>query len=560
MMLRLSRVLRPAVLFVLPICVTATIYHVPGDFNTIQDAINAAVTGDTILVAPGTYFENLTFHGKGLCLGSWTLTTGDTAYVSQTVIDGSQASNPDTASVICIDYQPDTLSQVVGLTLTGGTGTVPYEHPYINVGGGMAIRDAQVLIQNCHIVENGPVTNGGGLFSIDGEVTIQNCVLVANSASNFPAFGTVRGGPIQLIGSEVCNHEGSSWDLCSIDSSDFLVRNCLFHDNSAGWDILSGFFCPSGKVVNCSFFRNAASGGDFSAFFVAGDGSASDIVLDSNEFCYNDGGMACIVLNSVRTCSLRWNYIHDNTCTQGYGGIMASGRQFPTYLYYYLYQNTFIHNTGTYGGAVYAVVSRMKLEENYFQGNQASQTNWGSAVSCNQPFHIVMRRNVITDNDSLAVGGEIMVDNYHWGVDAVENYWGDSTGPYHPLLNPTGLGNAVSDCVRFIPWLREPPAEVGKISAPVPQTFALLAPYPNPFNPGVTLPLEIRKPGDFKVEIFDLLGRLIWSRTEQYSAGTYRVYWPGVDSQGESVATGIYFARVASGNQSTSARKLVLLR
>ena len=44
--------------------------HVPGDQYTIQDAINAANSGDTILVAPGTYSANLDFLGKAITITS----------------------------------------------------------------------------------------------------------------------------------------------------------------------------------------------------------------------------------------------------------------------------------------------------------------------------------------------------------------------------------------------------------------------------------------------------------------------------------------------------------
>ncbi|HIE30654.1 TPA: right-handed parallel beta-helix repeat-containing protein [Candidatus Poribacteria bacterium] len=70
------------------------------------------------------------------------------------------------------------------------------------------------------------------------------------------------------------------------------------------------------------------------------------------------------------------------------------------------------------------------------------------------------------------IGGLPLTINYNnifgnddWGVynegcsitiDAENNWWGDVSGPYHPTENPDGLGDAVSDCVDFEPWLTEP--------------------------------------------------------------------------------------------------------
>jgi len=44
--------------------------HVPADYATIQGAIDAAVNGDIVLVAPGTYVENLDFLGKAITVQS----------------------------------------------------------------------------------------------------------------------------------------------------------------------------------------------------------------------------------------------------------------------------------------------------------------------------------------------------------------------------------------------------------------------------------------------------------------------------------------------------------
>ena len=62
------------VLFVSVLTVHAAEYHVredgSGDFATIQDAIDGVNEGDTVIVHPGTYYENINFGGKNLVLRS----------------------------------------------------------------------------------------------------------------------------------------------------------------------------------------------------------------------------------------------------------------------------------------------------------------------------------------------------------------------------------------------------------------------------------------------------------------------------------------------------------
>lgn len=71
-------------------------------FKTIQYAIEHTNTsvGDTVLVQPGTYIENINLSWRNIVVGSLTLTTGDKSYVSQTIIDGGSPSNSDNASVV----------------------------------------------------------------------------------------------------------------------------------------------------------------------------------------------------------------------------------------------------------------------------------------------------------------------------------------------------------------------------------------------------------------------------------------------------------------------------
>ena len=69
---------------------SGTIINVPAEQPTIQAGIDIAVESDTVLVQPGTYAENINYNGKAVIIGSLFLTTQDTIYISQTIIDGNQ--------------------------------------------------------------------------------------------------------------------------------------------------------------------------------------------------------------------------------------------------------------------------------------------------------------------------------------------------------------------------------------------------------------------------------------------------------------------------------------
>lgn len=139
-------------------------------------------------------------------------------------------------------------------------------------------------------------------------------------------------------------------------------------------------------------------------------------------------------------------------------------------------------------------------------------------------------------------------------VNADNNWWGHSSGPYHPFTNPNGLGDPVSDYVDYDPWLIESAA----ITVPVPAqlaTFMLAQNCPNPFNPVTTIEYALRGASAVTLKVYDVLGREGATLVEGVQGGgTHAISW---DASGK--ASGVYYYRVDAGRWS-AVRRMVLAR
>lgn len=158
--------------------------NVPGDYSTIQAAINAANTGDLVLVADGTYQENINFKGKAITVASHFINDGDISHISNTIIDGSNPAHPDTGSVVLFISGEDTTSVLCGFTVTGGTGT---SAPDVKAGGGIVVYLSGAKIIN-NIIESNTLSNvlsayGGGIFARSNNVIIKNNIIQNNSCN-----------------------------------------------------------------------------------------------------------------------------------------------------------------------------------------------------------------------------------------------------------------------------------------------------------------------------------------------------------------------------------------
>src|SRR5215510_11155122 len=135
MILARSMFMATAVCALTAIAGAATI-NVPADHPTIQRAIDAAVNGDTVIVAPGTYNEAINFSGKAITVKS-------SGSAEATVIS---AKGLNTSVVTCTSGETAN-SKLLGFTITQGAGTpVQIDYP---LGGGMYCINSSPLISYC---------------------------------------------------------------------------------------------------------------------------------------------------------------------------------------------------------------------------------------------------------------------------------------------------------------------------------------------------------------------------------------------------------------------------
>lgn len=139
-----------------------------GNYLTIQEGIDAAIDGDTVLVHPATYTENITFTGKNIIVSSLYLISHDTSYISQTIIDGNQ-----NGSVVTFVNGEDTTAVLIGFTITNGTNTG---------GGGIFCNASSPKLE--YLVITGNTGNvGGGILCIQSNTSMQNLTFYGNSGN-----------------------------------------------------------------------------------------------------------------------------------------------------------------------------------------------------------------------------------------------------------------------------------------------------------------------------------------------------------------------------------------
>lgn len=374
--------------------------NVPAEYPTIQQAIDAAGAGDTVLVAPGTYLETIDMGP-----GGFTLRSSHGAEV--TIIDAQQA---DQSPVVRVSGAPAG-TVLEGFTITGGTGAFWKPGGHLR-GGGVSVVQGSLDMIDCRITGN-TADWGGGVDVRGAAVTVTGTEFIANEAT-IGGGGVVVGFSGSSLTLENClfeDNSASSGGGLNVNSGPAQVNDCVFignHADSAGGGAI---VFNSGEFTNCHFENNTAtlSGGGVR---ISGDASFDDCQFIGNQASRGGGGAIAFNDSAVfHNCRFE-NNIATGEATSSGGGLhvandavavitacefvdnVASGQLFShggglnviqqgdATVTLTLFQN----NEATFGGGagIQSNASAM-FSECSFVGNTADQTGGGANVVKGHP-------------------------------------------------------------------------------------------------------------------------------------------------------------------------------
>jgi len=272
-----------------------------GGGNAIQQAVDAAMSGDTLIVAVGTYDGDINLQGKDITLVS--TNPDDPGIITQTIIDGQLSGR---GFIFNSNEGPNTV--INGFMIINGSVT--------GQGGGAIFVDANssptiknVIMNNCSVTG----ADGGAIYvDANSSPAFINCVVTNCSADNGGgAHCDVNSSPIfyhctfgnnsaaQVAGAVLCDPNVS-----------ITVEDCNFTDNTANFG--GALYCAancSGEIIDTILERNDASE-DGGAIYLAeaNDLSVADCNISYNTALHGAGIYSVDSLNlTISGCELTFN-------------------------------------------------------------------------------------------------------------------------------------------------------------------------------------------------------------------------------------------------------------
>jgi len=306
-----------------------TIY-VPDDHSIIQDAIQAAMNGDTIIVRPGTYVENIDFLGKAVVLQS---ELGPEA----TIIDGSQLD-----CVVLFENGEGIDSVLDGFTITNGVGLL--DAGLERNGGGIACVDSSPTIMN-NIITGNDADRGGGIICFGGSAVVSNNVIRNNTSESGGGIFNYNNSTPLITGNTIQeNSARATAGGINTVGADPVIMNNLIRGNTVAF---------------------AGDGGGLSFHLFSDDAVVANNVIVANAVPLGAGGGIYCYQSSPK---IMGNIIARNLCLSGGGGIRVSWNYTGM-----IANNTVVANQASEGGGFWCNNSQPTVVNTILWNNTAGR-------------------------------------------------------------------------------------------------------------------------------------------------------------------------------------------
>jgi len=375
---------------------SATI-EIPKDYPSIQQGINAAVQGDTVLVAQGKYSEHLDFLGKAISV------------VSQggpeiTIIDGNQTGIP---VVFKNNETKDTLIQ--GFTITN------------SLDRGLVCTDSSPTIRSNIICLNkgAPVTGGGGIFCHNGSPLIQKNIITDNYTEDYPGGAGIYcyDGAPKIIENTIYNNRSTEGGggVCCEDTSALIQGNEIFLNqfeyHGGGLFIINGGVGKANVIVDNYIHNNDASP-TIESFYGAGVYCTGEVIIRDNIISKN--GSSSVMCGGGIFCGkcIKGSVIENNIIVENSAKTRASAIDCVWNSDMVLANNSIAMNRLTQPqtscGALCIYESNITMTNNTVYGNIA---NKGAAIFVTTTGVLNMTNCIIWNNQS-SLGKDIRLEKH----------------------------------------------------------------------------------------------------------------------------------------------------